>query len=100
MCKYEGKISSEDPDFAELDITTASIAAAYEAGMGPTLMNTVLSVMDVLPVTNSTFTKTSAKLNEAYPVIAEECMKQAAELEISLAKLENNSLTTERRGIM
>lgn len=88
MCQYEGKIASEDQNETTLDITSAAVAGTYEGGIGQSVLNTFLGVLNIPTMSSRTFSKRSSTLNELYPKIAEDSMKEAARLERELALLE------------
>lgn len=88
VCNYEVKIPSEDRSDAYLDVTTAAVAATYEAGVGQSVLDTFLGVLNIPSVSSRTFAKRTSILNDVYPQVAENSMKEAAKLERELAVLE------------
>jgi len=88
MCNQSFKISTDDSQAGSLDVTTAAVAATYETGLGQSALNTFLTVLSIPPLSNATFADRSSKMNDIFPLLAENSMKEAAALESALAVLE------------
>lgn len=94
MCHEKFIIYSDksiDPRFSKdsnnsLSVLTAAVSGVIASGNGQTVLDKILSYMEIPPVGTATYTKVSDKVNKSFIKAAEEEMLRAGKKEAELAE--------------
>lgn len=83
-CKYSAAILSE-PETELMDLNAVTVAATVTTGSGYSQLNELLSAMDIVCMSSTSYRKYHEQLYDAFRKSAEQSMKKAGELEKKLA---------------